>query len=319
MEHAADGILLVDKGSGETSHGVVKKVRSVFRRGKSVKVGHAGTLDPFATGLLIILLGQGTKLSRFIMSGEKVYLATVELGVETDTFDPTGKVVRSSDVPDLSTEYIREKANRFVGKIHQVPPIYSAVRYKGERAYKLARRGQRVDLKTREVTVYALRILTVDLPLITMRVRCSSGTYIRSLAADLGRDLGPGGHLRSLRRLKSGPFEVEDALPSAEIAREAREQSLSRRVIPIREAIPDIGEIVVQADLAEKVRNGYQPTWEDLISGSERKICINEDFHEGWIKLANDGKLVAIMKVEMADASDHGKVKKVNIERVFSV
>lgn len=307
MEHAADGILLIDKESGETSHGVVKKVRSVFRRGNGVKVGHAGTLDPFATGLLIILLGQGTKLSRFIMSGEKIYLATVELGVETDTLDPTGKVVGTRDVPDLSPEYVREKASRFVGKIPQVPPIYSAVKYKGKRAYQLARKGQRVDLNTRDVTVYSLRILAMDLPQITLRVRCSSGTYIRSLAADLGRDLGPGGHLRSLRRLKSGPFEVEDALPSTEIAAEAREQSLSGRVIPMRKAVPHMEDVTVSGGLAAKIRNGYQPIREEL--------DIRPGFSEGWVKLVNDGELVAVIKVAIGDEAGHDKVK---IERVFS-
>ena len=154
MEHAADGIILTDKGHGETSHGVVKKVKALFRGGTPVKVGHAGTLDPFATGLLIILLGQGTKLSQFIMSGEKVYVATVELGVETDTLDPTGKVLRTSRVPELGPEFIRERAERFVGKILQVPPAYSAIRYKGTRAYKLARSGQDIELKAREVIVH---------------------------------------------------------------------------------------------------------------------------------------------------------------------
>ncbi|MBW1779847.1 MAG: tRNA pseudouridine(55) synthase TruB [Deltaproteobacteria bacterium] len=307
MEHAADGILLIDKEKGETSHGVVKKVRSVFRRGKGVKVGHAGTLDPFATGLLIILLGEGTKLSRFIMAGEKIYLATVELGVETDTLDPTGQVIATRDVPDLSPEYVREKASRFIGKIQQVPPVYSAVRYKGRRAYQLARNGRPVELRKRDVIVHSLRILGMDLPRITARVRCSSGTYIRSLAADLGRDLGPGGHLKSLRRLKSGPFEVDDALPSSEIAAEARERSLTGRVIPMSEAVPQMEEVRVHGDLAARIRNGYQPIWEEL--------NIGPDFSDGWVKLVNGHRLVAVMKVAKGNNIGYGKVK---IERVFS-
>jgi tRNA pseudouridine55 synthase len=315
MGPVTDGILLIDKGVGETSHGVVKKIRSAFRRESRVKVGHAGTLDPFATGLLIVLVGQGTKLSQFIMPGEKVYLATLELGIETDTLDRTGKVVAVSVVPDLSLEYVREKAGRFLGKSYQVPPIYSAVRIKGKRAYQLARNGQRVVLKAREITVYSLQILSVDLPQITMRMRCSSGTYVRRLASDLGKDLGPGGHLRSLRRIKIGPFEVGEALPSAEIACKAYEQSLSERMIPMQEAIPHMGEITVSADFAEKVRHGCQPAWEELIVGCDGQTGIRADLHEGWIKLVSDGRLVAILNVAPEDGGGHGRVK---IERVFS-
>ncbi len=315
MGHAADGILLTDKGPGETSYGVVKKVKTLFRGSDPVKVGHAGTLDPFATGLLIILLGQGTKLSQFIMSAEKVYLATVELGVETDTLDPTGKVLRTSHVPDLRPEYIRESVDRFVGKIRQVPPAYSAIRHKGTRAYKLARSGQGVDLKAREVTIYSLNILSVNLPQITMRIRCSSGTYIRSLAVDFGRDLGPGGHLQSLRRLKSGPFDVEDALPSSEITDKAREGLLSKKVLTIRDALLDMGEVVINATLAEKVRHGYQPVWEELIVGPKRQTGIHSGLNDGWIKLVSNSKLVAIMKVNLEDEVSRVKTK---IERVFS-
>ena len=183
MGHRIDGILLVNKIKGETSHDVVKKVKAAFGL-KNCKVGHAGTLDPFATGLLIILLGQGTKLSRFIMSEDKVYRGTMRLGVETDTLDCTGSVVHKVTVSELGIEQIREKARQFVGEIEQLPPVYSAVKYKGTRAYKLARRGEEMSLKKRNVTVYSLRILSVDLPDVTMEVRCSSGTYIRSLAAD---------------------------------------------------------------------------------------------------------------------------------------
>ena len=152
-----EGLLVVNRPNGITSHDVVDRVR---RRFKIRRVGHAGTLDPFATGLLIILLGQGTKLSRFIMSGEKVYLATLELGIETDTLDPTGKVIEIRDLPGLSQEYVREKADQFVGKIHQVPPAYSAVKYGGRRAYQLARKGRNVDLKKREIIIYSLDILS---------------------------------------------------------------------------------------------------------------------------------------------------------------
>ena len=151
MGRSIDGILLVDKEEGKTSYGVVRKVRAAFAKSDVKKVGHAGTLDPFATGLLIILLGQGTKLSSFLMSERKVYLATIRLGIETDTMDPTGQVARTSPIPALSIEQIQEKANCLVGHREQVPPIYSAVKYKGTRAYKLARKGVKFDLKSKKI------------------------------------------------------------------------------------------------------------------------------------------------------------------------
>jgi tRNA pseudouridine55 synthase len=315
MGPATDGILLIDKCMGETSHGVVKKIRSAFQDENRLKVGHAGTLDPFATGLLIVLLGQGTKLSQFIMPGEKVYLATLELGVETDTMDLTGRVLATAAVPDMSLEHVREKAKRFVGKLHQVPPAYSAVRYQGKRAYQLARKGQAVELKAREITVHSFQILSVALPEMTIRIRCSSGTYVRRLASDLGKALGMGGHLRSLRRIRSGPFDVGEALSSAEIGDRVHGPSLSKRVIPMREAIPHMGEIIVSTKTAEKVRQGCQPAWEELMPGWDEKTDVSADLHDGWIKLVSGGGLVAILQVAAGDGGGHGRVK---IERVFS-
>ncbi len=310
MGHQIDGILLIDKTEGETSHDVVKKVKTALGL-KGCKVGHAGTLDPFATGLLIILLGQGTKLSRFIMSQKKVYSGTMRLGVETDTLDCTGSVVRTGTVPDLAIEQIREKARQFVGEIEQSPPVFSAVKYKGTRAYKLARRGEEISLKKKNVTVYSFRIYSVDLPDVTMEVRCSSGTYIRSLAADLGKGLGPGGHLTSLRRLASGNFKSEDALDSGELLSKDRElfSVLRDKVIPLRAALPGMQEIEVGDLLAKKIRHGYQPVLGDF--AGERDMT---GFEDGNVKLVRDGELVAIMKSNKSGGVDHEKIR---IERVF--
>jgi len=309
MEYPIDGILLVDKEEGETSYSVVRSVKSAFGGLKVQKVGHAGTLDPFATGLLIILLGQGTKLSRFIMSEGKVYTATLRLGVETDTLDPTGRQVRTSAVPDLSLGYIQEKARIFVGDIEQVPPIYSAIKYKGERAYKLARRGLKPDLKKRKVTIGSIRILSVDLPDVTMEVRCSSGTYVRSLAAALGKELGPGGHLKSLRRSASGSFEARNALSSKEISAKGNRKIFRDKVIPLRDAVPGMPEVEVDRFLAEKVRHGYQPALEGL----------TEEFNlagrvGGHVKIVVDDRLVAIVELIKTRRVGHSKIK---IERVF--
>jgi tRNA pseudouridine55 synthase len=309
MEPQTDGILLVDKHEGETSHEVVKRARYAFGGLKVQKVGHAGTLDPFATGLLIVLLGQGTKLSPFLMTEKKVYVATMRLGVETDTLDPTGRVVRSSPVPDLTSELIHAKTRAFVGEIEQVPPLYSAVKHKGKRAYKLARKGIDVGLKKRVVKVYSIEILSVQLPNVKMTVTCSRGTYIRSLAADLGKELGPGGHLISLRRLSSGAFMVQNALSSKEILRNESRSFLLDKVIPLKAALPDMSEIKVTELFAKKIRNGYQPTLEELNNG-----IIVSNFADGYVKLVSDNELVAITKTKESGGFGHGTLK---IERVF--
>lgn len=309
MKHSTDGILLVDKHEGETSHDVVKKVKSAFGEPMVRKVGHAGTLDPFATGLLIILLGQGTKLSNFLMAGKKTYLATMRLGVETDTLDPTGRVVQTSIVPFLTLEQIKEKAAGFIGEIEQVPPKFSAVKYKGMRAYKLARKGLEVELKKRIVTVYSFQILSLQLPEVTIKVTCSTGTYVRSLAADLGAELGPGGHLISLRRLSSGAFDVQSALSSKDISVKEIRSFLMDRIIPLNAALPDIYEIQVVEQFAQRIRNGYQPKLKELDNGLNMPCCENK-----YIKVVTGNDLVAIMKVEKNGEVGHGKLR---IVRVF--
>jgi len=307
-----DGILLIDKCGGETSHDVVRKTRFAFRGKNPVKVGHAGTLDPFATGLLVILVGQGTKLSPFIMAGEKVYLATLQLGVETDTLDLTGRVVATSPVPAVTRKQVEETARQFVGRLHQVPPAFSAVRYRGKRAYRLAREGQRVELEAREITVHSLEILSAERPNVTFRVRCSSGTYVRRLASDLAGAVGTVGHLQSLRRVRSGPFEVKDALSSAEIG--VRGASMGERVIPLTEALPHMAEIPVRPEMAEKVRQGVQPLCEDLIPAEEQRERGRPVPRAGWVKLVDGAGLVAIGH---ADAENGDVRQRFSIDRVF--
>jgi tRNA pseudouridine55 synthase len=312
MGYPNDGILLIDKEEGETSFGVVKKVRSAFKDCRGLKVGHAGTLDPFATGLLIVLLGQGTKLSHFIMREKKAYLATLRLGIRTDTLDPTGCVLSTSPVPDLSLDFVRRKAQDFVGEVEQIPPIFSAIKYKGTRAYKLARKGTKIDLQKRTVTVYSLKVLSLDLPDILMEMVCSSGTYVRSLAADLGNQLGPGGHLKSLRRQASGPFKVQDAIISGVISSREGRDILKERVIPLAKALPGMREVEVSDIVAREIRRGRQQVFEALASGDMLPgVKANEDEH---FKLVARGKLIAIVKANVG----RGGYDRPRVERVFS-
>ncbi len=310
MENAIDGIILVDKKEGETSYNVVDKIKRSFRRFSVGKVGHSGTLDPFATGLLVILLGQGSKLSRFIMSEPKVYLATMTLGIETDTLDPTGRVVQTMRVPSLRSEYIHEIAREFTGEMEQVPPVYSAVKYNGIRAYKLARKGLEPRLKKRVVTIYYIQILSIDLPDITMEIRCSSGTYIRGIAADLGKKLGPGGHLKSLRRLANGPFKVESAIRSEELLSSTGLSMLRDNLLNLSDSIPQMKGIEVDDRLEKKVRQGYQPAWDELIKDLD--VTTFKDSH---FKLIRGGELIAIAKIKRGDNATQDSVK---IVRVFS-
>jgi len=209
-----DGALLVDKPSGLTSHDVVDRLR---RHLGIKKVGHCGTLDPMATGLLIIVLGRGTKLSELLMASDKVYSGTIKFGESTSTYDAEGELVASLPVPPLSLDELNESAGAFVGDLMQTPPMVSAVKVKGVPLYKLARQGVEVEREARLVHVYNFRFLSYQEPLGDFRLACTKGTYVRSIAHELGGKLGCGAHLAALRRLDSGRFNVADATPLAEL------------------------------------------------------------------------------------------------------
>jgi len=197
------GVLPVEKGAGVTSFQVVAHLRRVLR---AAKVGHGGTLDPDATGVLPILLGEGTKLTPYLVDMDKEYVATIRLGVSTETQDLSGAVVATHPVPALDSGLVAHAVRPFVGPIRQVPPMYSALHHQGRRLYELAREGRTVDREPREVVVHAIEVLSLALPDVVLRVRCGKGTYIRTLAADLGKALGCGGALATLVRTRVGPF-----------------------------------------------------------------------------------------------------------------
>jgi tRNA pseudouridine55 synthase len=205
-----DGLLLADKGQGVTSFQVVARVRRALR---VAKAGHGGTLDPMATGLLPLLLGQATRLAGYLQGLDKEYVAAVRLGVTTDTLDATGRVTAERPVPPLGPDEVRAALARFVGEIEQVPPMYSALHAGGRRLYELARAGVAVDRAPRRVRVDAIELLEWAPPRFRVRVACGSGTYVRSLAADVGEALGPGAHVEALTRTRVGAFALADAVP----------------------------------------------------------------------------------------------------------
>ncbi|HUI07126.1 MAG TPA: tRNA pseudouridine(55) synthase TruB [Verrucomicrobiae bacterium] len=224
-----DGVLLVDKPSGPTSHDVVDRVRRHFGFNK---VGHCGTLDPAATGLLILVLERATRLQDQLMSADKAYEGVMRLGISTDSQDADGHVIAEKPVPALTGEEIESAFARFRGDIRQVPPMVSAVKHQGTPLYKLARKGKTVEREPRLVHIYDLRVLGVELPQIKFRAVCTKGTYVRTLCSDIGDALGCGAHLAELRRTRSGKFDVNDAHRLDVILERTREE-LRPLIIPI--------------------------------------------------------------------------------------
>src|SRR5271170_2767083 len=225
---AFDGAILVDKPAGPTSHDVVDAIR---RRFQIKKVGHCGTLDPNATGLLIIVLGRGTKLSERLMGDDKVYEGTVKFGESTDSYDSDGELTDSLPVMPMTLDELNAEAATFIGDQLQVPPMVSAIKKDGEPLYKLARKGIEVEREPRLIHIYNFRFTEYAEPLAKFRVACTKGTYIRSLAHDLGHKLGCGAHLTTLRRSASGKFDVADARPLDTILKMTPAE-LGTRVMP---------------------------------------------------------------------------------------
>ena len=241
-----DGLVVVDKQSGWTSHDVVAKCRGIFGQRK---VGHSGTLDPDATGVLLVGLGRVTRLLRFLTDLPKSYEGEVVLGVETSTLDASGEVTAQHDMRSVTLDEVRAAASKFVGDILQVPPMVSAVKVEGKRLHKLAREGVEVEREPRPVTVHRLDVAeTDDAGVFRITVDCSSGTYIRSLAADIGTALGGGAHLRALRRTAIGSFALADA--------HALETLATEHVLPPVEALRDYPSVTVSPDVADGVTHG---------------------------------------------------------------
>jgi tRNA pseudouridine55 synthase len=225
---ALDGAILIDKPAGPTSHDVVDAIRRQFN---IKKVGHCGTLDPNATGLLLIVLGRGTKLSEKLMSDDKVYEGTIKFGESTDSYDADGELLASLPVPPLTVEQLNEAAAEFVGDIMQTPPMVSAVKKGGVPLYKLARKGLEVEREPRLIHIYNFRFSSYAEPIGQFRLACTKGTYVRSVAHELGQKLGCGAHLANLRRVSSGTFDVAEALEFEEVIKLTPKQ-LEQRVIP---------------------------------------------------------------------------------------
>ncbi|MBI5599505.1 MAG: tRNA pseudouridine(55) synthase TruB [Deltaproteobacteria bacterium] len=226
-----DGVLVINKPTGMTSHDVVSRIK---RRLGASKVGHLGTLDPMATGVLPLVVNRATKYAGVLQGGVKEYLATMKLGVETDTYDADGRVVGASDAASVTEGGLRDVLMGFVGRIHQIPPMFSAVKRQGVPLYRLARKGVVVEREPREIEVHSITFLDFSPPYATFSMGCSRGTYVRTLCHDAGKSLGCGAHLARLIRTRSGRFKLDGAL-----SMEAADEALGKGIIPLKELLSD--------------------------------------------------------------------------------
>jgi len=274
------GVLVVDKPIGLTSHDVVQ----IIRRGTGIRrAGHTGTLDPRASGVLVVLIGPAVRLSEYVSASDKRYQATIQLGRSTDTYDSEGTVTMATPVENISEEQFDEILQTYVGQIEQIPPPYSAVKVKGKKAYEMARKGKPVDLEPRIINVFNLEILEWAPPELVIDVYCSSGTYVRSLANDLGDSLGTGAHLIGLRRTKSGQFTLRDAVPLRRLKESFDAGDWYQFLIPAAEALGDWPMLELNPDEVELVRHGHRIP-------SEPDVSV-------WVRgLSQQGDLVALLE-----------------------
>ena len=285
LANSVSGVLVVDKPVGLSSHDVVQ----IIRNGTKIRrAGHTGTLDPRASGVLVVLLGPAVRLSEYVSASEKRYQAVIELGITTDTYDLEGQITRRSPV-DISYDEFEQALQGFVGEFKQKPPAYSAIKVKGEKAYELARRGEEVELEPRLIQVHELELLDWDPPEAVIDIQCSSGTYVRSLAHDLGEKLGCGATLTGLRRTKNGRFGLRDAVSLRKLQESFANGDWYQYLIPAAEALGDWYTVELTVEQVDEVRHGHRVP--ALDSGEEGK----------WARaVSQEGELVALMEYDGA-------------------
>ncbi|MBA4396975.1 MAG: tRNA pseudouridine(55) synthase TruB [Syntrophus sp. (in: bacteria)] len=308
-----NGFVVIDKPAGMTSHDVVAGIRRILG---IRKIGHTGTLDPLATGVLLVGVNEATKLIQFLDSHRKDYLATMRLGVETDTLDRQGRII-AQQTPSVTPEEVAAVLKTFLGRIAQIPPRYSAVKFQGRPLYAWTRKGIDIEPLSRMVEIYSMEVERIDLPDVVFRVACSRGTYIRSICADAGRQLGCGACLTELRRMADGPFMEKSALQLQGLTPERQRHLIAEGMIRLTDALPELPAIEVDAVLLARLKTGGQPTAEAL-RGHDIPFLAGGDM----VKFVTAGRdLVAIARAlfasqEMSTMSENMRI--FNILRVFN-
>ena len=309
-----NGIVVIDKPAGLTSHDVVSIVKKILG---AQKAGHTGTLDPLATGVLPVCINEATKLAQFLSSENKTYLATMLLGVRTDTQDTEGKITETSD-KIVSEEDIRVALGRLVGKLKQIPPAFSALKLKGKPLYKYARAGEFPEMVARDVEIFRLNVKDISFPYVQFEISCSKGTYIRTVCSDIGDALGCGACLSGLRRLQSGFFTENMAVSLETDDREEKKRELLSKMLPMAQALPTYAAIEVNESLVDKLRTGFQPDV-DMLRQNVLSFLAAGDM----IKfIGPGGQLVAVAKMQVSagamDGQD-GKIQAARMLRIFNI
>ncbi|HEY6874094.1 MAG TPA: tRNA pseudouridine(55) synthase TruB [Geobacteraceae bacterium] len=303
-----DGFIVVDKRAGMTSHDVVSAVRRIAGLRK---VGHTGTLDPFATGVLPVALGEGTKAIPFLDESVKEYRAVMRLGAATDTQDCTGMTTRQGEWRNIAPAAVTAVVRGFLGRGTQVPPMYSALKRNGVPLYKLARKGEEVPREPREIEIYSLEIERIDLPDVAFVVRCSRGVYVRTLANDMGERLGCGAHLVGLRRTMSGPFAIEQAVLLEKLASDAGEGRLAEHLISCYAALAHLPPLSLTEPGEARVVRGISPEASDFQAIPVEGVMPGER-----VRLSRGGRLLAV--AENGPAPWPGEGKNLRLLRVFN-
>lgn len=280
-----NGVININKPLGITSFDVVYKIRKLSG---TKKVGHTGTLDPYASGVLPICLGKGTKIVDYITNGNKEYKALLKLGVVTDTYDKEGTILSETFV-NCTEEEIIKVINSFVGEISQIPPMYSALKVNGKRLYELARQGLEIDRKPRNITIYNIEIETINIPYVSFTVKCSKGTYIRSLCYDIGEKLNCGGTMWDLQRTASGTFSIDNSINLEELTQD----NISSYIIPIEKALGEFPELFLENSYRKHLLNGL-PIYDNklvnsLDSNEVYKVFLNNTEFIGLGNIQNEG------------------------------
>ncbi|HPL81597.1 MAG TPA: tRNA pseudouridine(55) synthase TruB [Anaerolineaceae bacterium] len=282
MLNQTSGVLVIDKPVGMTSHDVVQAVR----RGTGIRrAGHTGTLDPRASGVLVVLIGPAVRLSEFLTTSEKRYQAVMKFGMTTSTYDTEGAITSQGREYNFEFEDLEEALTKFVGEVEQTPPVYSALKIDGRRAYELARKGEEIEMEPRKITVHSLELLEWEAPEAVIDIHCSSGTYIRSLAHDLGEEMGSGATLINLRRTKNGRFTLRDSVSLRKLEEAFANGDWYRYLIPAAEALADWYTVELSFDQVDEVRHGHRvPALEPMEPGSLARA------------ISQEGELVALVE-----------------------
>ena len=283
FDNSVSGVLVVDKPVGMTSHDVVQRIRS----GTHIRrAGHTGTLDPRASGVLVVLIGPAVRLSEYVSTSDKRYQAVLRFGMTTSTYDTEGEITSRAPV-DISYEELEETLSTFVGEFKQTPPIYSAIKVGGRKAYDIARDGETLDLEPRTINVYSIELLDWDPPEAVIDIHCSSGTYIRSLASDLGEKLGCGATLVGLRRTRNGQFGLRDAVSLSKLEDAFNDGDWYKYLIPAAEALSDWYTVVLTYEQVDAVRHGHRVPAPEVVQAGLWGRAVSEE-----------GELVALIEYD---------------------